>query len=263
MGLPAHMNVYEWKRGAYRCRILLCCSPVGRQRDRIVGCHDVQHVPVEYSTESSLGGLTKNNTSGKGQWRFQPGQRKPEKWGQEWREWRTFKHEGRTGKQRAADTKKMSSWRAAAGENRWDGIQARRNVPDTYKSDNMTDITRGPMWCRWHCCIRSWYPTAECWCLPQGYWLQPCHAAMGILYGWTGFSPTLPITCHWSFTSFHSANIIILPEVSAYPTTPMWILHCTVSKEGDRAKGSSPIEDALIALANTTQKSWNEVQGGS
>lgn len=68
MGLPVHMNVSEWKRGL-RCRTALWA-----EGGMIVGCQDGQHVPVEFSTESSVGGFAKNNTSGKGQWRFQPGQ---------------------------------------------------------------------------------------------------------------------------------------------------------------------------------------------
>lgn len=58
--------LYE-EKVAYRCRILLCRRPMGSKTDMIVGCQDVQHVPVRYSMEGSLGGLTKNNMSVKGQ----------------------------------------------------------------------------------------------------------------------------------------------------------------------------------------------------
>lgn len=71
MGLLAHMNVYMSRKGGLQ---MLCHSPVGSKTDMTAGCQDLQHVPVRCSMEGSLGGLTKNNMSVKGQRCFQLGQ---------------------------------------------------------------------------------------------------------------------------------------------------------------------------------------------
>lgn len=173
--------------GAYRCRILLCCSPVGRQRDMIVGCQDVQHVPVEDSMESSLGGLTKNNTSGKGRWRFQPGPRN-RKARTERRERRTFKHEGRKGKtERSRHKEDVELTRSSRREQmRWDSslgevCQTLTNLTiwqtllmDPRDADDTAAYTADILLVSVDASPRvTGYSRAT----------QP----MGILYGWTGF----------------------------------------------------------------------------
>lgn len=222
MGLPAHMNVYEWKRGAYRCRILLCCSPVGRRRDMIVGCQDVQHVPVEYSMESSLGGLTKNNTSGKRQWRFQLGQG-TEKWGQS----------GGNGARSSMRGGKENWAQQTQRRCRADEKQPARTDEMGFKPDETCQtLTNLTIWqtllmdpcdaddtAAYTADIRLVSVDASPSVTGYSRATQPWESSMDgrDFYMWIVFTPTLPITCHWSFTSFNSANIIILPEVSTYP----------------------------------------------
>lgn len=139
------------------------------------------------------------------------------------REWREmmFRHAGRKRKQSAADTKKMSNWQEAAGKNRWNGIKARRKVPDIYQSDNMTDITHGPMWCWWHRCMHRWHPNA----LLHRYvnpLLMDCISTCG------SFSPP---QCQLPVTGVLPPLIIqtLLFYLLWVYKTSMAMIHCTVS----------------------------------
>lgn len=121
----------------------------------------------------------------------------------------------------------MSNWQEAAGENRWDGIKARRKSArhlQIWQYDRHYSWTHVMLMTLLHAQL-----TGICWCIPRV----------------NGYSPAMYcISTCGSFSPPHcqSPATGVLPPLKVQTLfylrwvykPPMWVLHCTVSKEGDK-----------------------------